>query len=293
MNKRVLITGSGGFVGKNLYQLAKENLFDVYGVDLYQKPSVDNIVDITDEVRFLGVLDQVKPSFIVHTAALSNVERCETEQELAYKNNILPTKTIAAWANKNDATMIYLSSDYVYDGVKGCFTEADPVNPIQYYGHTKLMGEKLVSELAKHVILRPTVIYGWDHGGMNFFMQLCRSQNDKKELKIPIDQVSNPTYVKDICELIIKIFKTPDKYGIFISTGPESMSRYDFALQLCDHMSWNKNLIIPVETKHLGQIASRPLNNSTNSQKLRDHFSFQFRNLSDIHRHQLIDNKVF
>src|SRR3989339_1340734 len=108
MSKRVFITGSGGFVGKNLYKLAKENLFDVYGVGLSKEQCVDEVVDITDEIKLREVLDKIKPSFIVHTAAMSNVEKCETERNVAYVNNVLSTKNLVEWANDNDATMIFL-----------------------------------------------------------------------------------------------------------------------------------------------------------------------------------------
>ena len=279
MNKNIFITGSGGFVGKNLYKLAKENLLDVFGVDLSEKQCVDEIVDLTDEIKLRKVLNKIKPAFIVHAAALSNVEKCEDEKDLAYKNNVLPTKILADWAKENNATMVFLSSDYVYDGVKGNFTEEDPINPIQYYGLTKLKSEEIVSQLKKHIILRSTVIYGWDPDGMNFFMQLFRNQKEKKEMKIPIDQVNNPTHVGDLCELIIKIIKTPGKYGTFVSTGPESMNRYEFGLRLCEYMDWDKTLLKPVETKLFGQIAKRPLNNSTSSGKVCKLFGITFNDL--------------
>jgi dTDP-4-dehydrorhamnose reductase len=288
MSKRVFITGSGGFVGKNLYKLAKENLFDVYGVGLSNEQCVDEVVDITDEIKLREVLDKIKPSFIVHTAAMSNVEKCETERNVAYVNNVLSTKNLVEWANDNDATMIFLSSDYVFDGIKGNFTEEDSANPIQYYGVTKLEGERLVFQLKKHIILRPTVIYGWDPDGMNFFMQLYRNQKEKKEMKIPIDQMSNPTYINDLCELIVKILKSPGIYGTFIATGPESMSRYELGLKLCNYMGWDKKFILPVETKNFGQHAKRPINNSTSSKKICKQFLFKFTNLKNIKWNEMV-----
>lgn len=286
MNNKIFITGSGGFVGKNLYKLAKENLFDVYGVDLSAKQCVDEVADIADETELRRILDKVKPAFIAHVAALSNVEKCETEKELAYKNNVLPVKIMAEWAKENDVTMLFISSDYVYDGGKGNFTEEDPANPVQYYGLTKLQGEEIVSQLEKHIILRPTVIYGWDPDGLNFFMQLFRKQKDRQEMKVPADQINNPTYVKDLCGLIIKILKTPGKYGVFVTTGPEIMGRHDFGSRICDYMGWNKELLKPVKTSEFGQVAKRPLNNSTSSEKVCRLFDFNFnsleKNLEDI-----------
>ncbi|PIT88137.1 MAG: hypothetical protein COU29_03950 [Candidatus Magasanikbacteria bacterium CG10_big_fil_rev_8_21_14_0_10_36_32] len=250
-------------------------------------------MDIADEIKLRCVLDKTKPSFIVHVAALSNVEKCEIERDLAYKNNVLPVKILTEWAKENDATMLFISSDYVYDGGRGKFTEDDQALPVQYYGLTKLQGEDIVSKLKKHIILRPTVIYGWDLDGMNFFMQLFRKQKDKQEMKVPVDQINNPTFVNDLCELIVKILKTPDKYGIFVSTGPESMNRYEFGLQLCDSMGWDKELLKPVQTLEFGQLAKRPLNNSTSSEKVCRMFNFDFNDLKtnlEIIKNQIENN---
>jgi dTDP-4-dehydrorhamnose reductase len=276
MNNKVLITGSGGFVGSNLYCLLKGSGYNTVGIDISKKGSVDRVIDIKNRLELFKILDEFRPEVIIHTAALSNVEKCETEKELALENNVVPTKLLAEWSAANEALMIFFSSDYVYDGGQGNFTEKDAPHPLQYYGWTKLEGEKIVSLLKKHIILRSTVIYGWDPEGMNFFMQLYRNQMNKKEMKVPLDQISNPTYVIDLCELILKIIKTPDCYGVYVATGPESLSRYEFSCRICEFMGWEKNFIKPVETKNLGQAALRPLNNSTSSQKAINNFNFIF-----------------
>ncbi len=287
MVKKILITGSGGFVGKNLYKiLKKDNNLDVFGIGKTKKDCVDRVVDISDEKTTIEVLDEFRPDQIVHLAALSNVEKCETERGLANRQNILPVKILSEWARKNDKKIIFISTDYVFDGVKGNFDEGDSENPLQYYGQTKLEGEKIVSSLPDYIILRLTVIYGWDPGGMNFFMQLYRNQMAQKEMRAPIDQISNPTFVVDLCNLIKKIIETENKSGIYIATGSESVNRYEFALKICDFMNWDKNLLIPVKTSELKQIAKRPLNNSTISQKVCETFNFKFNNF--IHNFHLI-----
>lgn len=291
MVKKILITGSGGFVGKNLYKiLKKSHNFYVFGVGKTKKDYVDRVIDVSDEKMLTEVLNEFNPDQIVHLAALSNVEKCEIERGLADRQNILPVKILSKWAQKNDKKIIFISTDYVFDGVKGNFDENDPENPIQYYGKTKLIGEKIVSALKKYIILRPTVIYGWDPEGMNFFMQIYRNQKDRKEMKVPSDQISNPTYILDLCELIKKALNS-EVSGKFIATGNESMSRYDFAIKICKFMGWDKDLIIPVDTKSLGQVARRPLINSTISKAVCEKFQFKFSNFENIRWDQLIKDQ--
>ncbi|MEI7498643.1 MAG: SDR family oxidoreductase [Candidatus Falkowbacteria bacterium] len=280
MAKKILITGSGGFVGKNLYQMLQSD-YDILGVGKTKKEYVDEGCDITDSEKLIGILNRFSPEVIVHLAALSNVERCEIEQDFAYEQNVKPAKILVDWADLNNARIVYVSTDYVYDGVKGNFTELDPENPIQHYGRTKLEAEKIISKLSNHLVLRPTVIYGWDQVGMNFFMQLYRNQKEGRIMKVPMDQISNPTYVQDFCRLV-KTALESDLVGVFIATGPESMSRYEFALKICAQMNFNSSLVIPVDTKSLGQIALRPLNNSTSSKKVCDLLQFHFSNLENI-----------
>lgn len=277
--KKVLITGSGGFVGKNLYKILKED-FDVFGVSKTKNEFVDEVFDISDEELFDKILNSFNPDVIVHLAAVSNVEKCETDIFLADKNNVLPVKKIVQWIGDKDIRLVYVSSDYVFDGVKGDFTEKDVENPIQYYGKTKLMGEKIVSSLKSYVILRPTVIYGWDPDGMNFFMQLYRNQKAGKTMNVPADQISNPVSVLDFCALIKKIL-TNDIVGKFIATGNQKFSRYDFALNICNYMGWNKNLITSVNTELLNQIAKRPLNNSTINKFIVEKVDFKFNSLKE------------
>lgn len=280
MNKRIVITGSGGFVGKNLYQLLKYNYL-VLGIDKVDKPFVDKVLYLSERKRIKKTLDFFKPDTIIHLAGLVNADICEKERKLAYKSNVLSTKNLTNWARRNNARIIYISSDYVYDGVKGNYTEEDTENPLQYYGQIKLECEKIVSTLEKYIILRPTVIYDWDLEGVNFFMQLYRCQMNKEKKRVPIDQISNPTFGLDLCNLIKKIIEKPNPpNGKYIATGEESFGRYEFAVKIFDFMGWDKNLLIPVKTSELEQIAKRPLNNSTSSKKVCKTFDFNFNNLN-------------
>lgn len=279
MPRKILITGSAGFVGKYLYQLLKTD-FSVFGIDRKESDFTDKIVDISDTGELDNALNILKPEIIIHSAAYSYVDGCEMNKDLAYKINILPLNIIVNWSKLNNARLLFLSSDYVYDGIKGKFTEKDKENPLQYYGQTKLDGEKIIiSNLKNYIILRPTVIYGRDPEGMNFFMQLYHSHVGGKKMIIPIDQISNPTFILDLCDLIKKISKKPESEGVYIATGKESIGRYDFALKIFQYMGWEKELLIPEKTEKISQAAKRPLNNSTDSSKVCRDFDFQFKNI--------------
>ncbi len=280
MNK-ILITGSGGFVGSYLYHLLADSGFTVFGVDRSKKNTVDEVFDLASPNKLVSVLNELQPDTIIHLAAFSDVELCEVNSQLAFDCNILPVALISDWAGRTGARVIFISSDYVFDGTKGEYSEEDIERPIQNYGMTKLFGEKLVSALPNGVILRPTVIYGWDPDGLNFFMQLFNDQMGKKDKKIPTDQINNPTYVKDLCELIKKIIQRPDISGLFLTTGSESMSRYEFAERICEQMGWDKKILKPTKTEYLGQIAKRPLNNSTDSKKICDLLGYKFDSLEE------------
>ncbi len=254
MDSKILITGSGGFLGKNLYGILSRKAL-VKGVGRSPGSCVDKIADLSDRTQCLEVLGEVKPSVIIHCAAFSNVDAAEAGKEEAMKSNVASVDNLAAWAKLNQARFIFISSDYVYDGKKGNFNEEDSINPLQYYGQTKAIGEEIVSSLPNFVILRPTVIYGWDEGGKNFFMQLYRNMRGHKPMVVPTDQISNPTSVVDLSLLISLAVDRPAVSGIFVSTGPEPMSRYDFACRTCEYFSWDKSLLVPKTTAEIGRLA--------------------------------------
>jgi dTDP-4-dehydrorhamnose reductase len=281
MGNKILITGSGGFLGKNLYRVLGSTE-TVFGIDrLFSRASVNEAVDLSDAKQCYEALNKIHPSVIVHCAAYSNVDGAEANKEEVNKNNIAPVEILTKWADQNRAKFVFISTDYVYDGGKGNFTEIDPVNPLQYYGYTKVLGERMVSALKDYVILRPTVIYGFDKKGKNFFMQVMDNFMSGVHMVVPTDQISNPTSVIDLSFLIKRIIAKPEINGTFVATGPEAISRYDLALRICDFFSWNNNFIIPKTTAEIGRLAKRPLNNSTNSAKIRAAYDFNFRTLEE------------
>lgn len=282
---KILITGSAGFLGKNLVRKLKER-YEVTGIDRNKSEWTDREIDLTDKKAVRKAVEEIKPDVIIHTAALTNVEYCETHREEARAINVGGTSNLVDSIRGAGMKFIFISSDYVYDGKKGDFDEESPTRPISWYGQNKLDAERIIQMFKDYLILRSSVIFGWDPGGKNFFMQLCENQKNKKEMRVPIDQISNPTYIELIKEIITRSIEK-NLQGIFIATGPESMTRYDFALKIADVCGFKKNLIIPVQTKELGQAAKRPLNCGVKIKKLENALGMKFPSLSESLLHLL------
>lgn len=276
--KTIIITGSSGFVGKNLYKTLGER-HTIVGLDRNESEWTDYTVDLTDEVAVKRIVKETNPDVLIHVAAVANVEWCEANREESFAINVGGTKHLLG-AISDNVHFIYISSDYVYDGKKGNFTERDRPNPISWYGQNKLDSEHLVGKHEKHLILRPTVIYGWDPGGKNFFMQVYENQKTGKPMNIPVDQYSNPTYVNLLLEMIEHAIDKP-LYGTFIATGPETMHRYTFALLICEVFGFDRSILNPVETKELAQIAKRPLNCGTDSSKIQRALGMKFSSVKE------------
>lgn len=276
---KILITGSSGFVGKDLFEELKTS-HEVAGIDRNKSEWADREIDLTNEKAVKTTIEEIKPDIIIHSAALTNVDYCEAHREEAYAINVGSTKHLVDIVRNTRVKFIFISSDYVYEGDKGNFDEKSPTRPINWYGQNKLDAERVIQTLKDYVILRTGVVFGWDTKGKNFFMQLYENQKNKKEMRVPIDQISNPTYIELLEEIIARSIEKKLK-GLFVSTGPESIGRYDFALKIADTFGFDKSLIIPIKTKELGQVAKRPLNCGTNSKKLQDALGVKFPSLNE------------
>ena len=266
---KILVTGSAGFLGKNVFNYLKDK-HQLYGISRRTSQTTTHPSDITNQT-IEQLLNNLNPDIIIHTAALTGVDYCESHKEEAWKTNVLGTENLINWCKKNSKKMIYISTDYVYPGISNNYDENSEVSPISVYGITKLEAERKVQTLKYWTILRPTVIFGYDEGGNNFLMQMLAL---KEKRKIPFDQISNPTDVKVLCEYIDKVIDSKIE-GIFIATGPETIDRYEFALLIAKIFNIDENLLERTSTVEFNQIAKRPLNNGTNSSKLRSILNYK------------------
>jgi len=265
---KILLIGGSGLFGQAFIDLAKKISHELYAT--YNKSSIDFenaiFLDITDKEGVKKIVKNLSPDIIVHAAAFTNVDKCEIEKEKAYNVNVKGTENIARIAKKINAKLVYISTDYVFDGKKGFYNEEDKTNPINYYGLTKLEGEKVVKKLCEDfIIARTSVIYGCHK--KNFATWAIGNLKKKKEIKIIIDQWVSPTLNMDLAEQIISLMEKKEK-GIFHTAGGEKISRYDFVLEMTKIFNFDEKLIVPTNVKEMNWIAKRPKDSSLDVSKI-------------------------
>ncbi|MDI6736394.1 MAG: SDR family oxidoreductase [bacterium] len=261
----ILIIGASGFVGSYLSDsLSKEA--EAIGTFCHRQPEVEGIssqglryLDVTDKESVEGLIRETKPSTIILTSALTYVDYCEGHQSEAYDINVAGTRNVVSMAKKVDAKLVFFSTEYVFDGKGGPYSEIDLPNPINYYGQTKLEAEKVIIEnLLDYLIIRTTVVYGYQRNGKNFILQLIQKNKEGQVMNVPLDQYGSPTFRDNLAEVTIELIRK-DKRGIYNVVGTEVMNRYDFSILAAAIFGLNQDLIIPKTTLELGQVALRPL----------------------------------
>ena len=287
IQKRILITGGNGLLGiKLLRQAAVE--YHITAIDLHDNPVVEISdmdyfkVDITDEENIRTIIKKIKPDCIINTAALTDVDACEDRKELAWNVNVNGTKNIAACCKELGIKLIHISSDYVFDGNNGPYTEDDEIKPINYYGYTKFESEKIVQEfLSDYAICRTTVLYGYESMvRMNFVTWLIQMLKDKKKLKIVTDQVGTPTLADDLSSALLTILKKNGR-GIYNTVGSELIDRYSFAIKVASVFNQDVSLIEKTTSDLLKQKAERPLKAGLKIDKIKSELGVNFSSVDE------------
>lgn len=277
---KVFIVGASGFVGGAMYEyMSKEH--ETYG-SFYSNP-VDGLVrlDIKDKSEIKTILTSFKPDVIIHPAANPNVEYCEANSKETWEVNVEGSKNLIDAAREIGAKLVYFSSDYVFDGDDGPYSESDAPNPINEYGVQKLTVERLIeNNLQDHLVIRITVVYGWEINGKNFVMRLIEKLKNGASINVPFDQIGSPTYVNNIA-LIVKELIESNKNGVYHVAGADLMDRYTFARKVAEVFGLNDSLLIPVSTSQLGQMAKRPLNAGMRIEKVRADVSTHIMNVNE------------
>lgn len=246
---KVLVTGANGMLGSDLCPMLEDAGFEVI------ETTIDEL-DITDEKNVDAVINDVKPDYVIHCAAYTNVDKAEEEFDTAELINAKGTENIAKACKKNDSVLVYISTDYVFDGEKNTpYIPADKTNPINAYGLTKLHGEQAVQEICdKYYIMRTSWLYG--HHGKNFVETMISIANNP-EVKVVDDQTGCPTWTVDLADAIITLLDEEADYGIYHACGGGSTSWYGFAKEIYNLMKLDVNLK-PCTTADFPRPAKRP-----------------------------------
>ena len=255
----ILVTGSTGQLGSDV---VKELLKRGYST-LSPNRSELNLCS-EDSIR--NYILNSNCEAIVHCAAYTQVDKAEDEKDLCIKINATATKHIVKCAKILDIPMIYISTDYVFDGTKdGEYTENDETNPINIYGESKLAGEKYVQEiLDKYYIVRTSWVFNIN--GKNFIETMLRLSKANNQLSIVNDQIGSPTYTKDLSRLLVDMLET-SKYGLYHATNEGYCSWYEFANTIFKLANINID-IKAINSNEYASRAKRPLNSKLSKDKL-------------------------
>ena len=264
---KIFITGASGLLGYKVAEIALEKGYEVYSGYREHKPEYGEPVkiDLTNPDTILKAVENVKPDVIIHSAALTDVDRCEVEKDLAYKINVEGTKILSEVARKFGCFLIYISTDYVFDGNKGMYKEEDETNPINYYGYTKLLGEQFCQDFC---IARTCVIYGAKpaSGKVNFALWLINKLEKGEKVKVITDQFVTPTLNTNLANMILEIAEK-EMRGVFHLAGATRVSRFEFAKEIAKVFGLDENLIIPSKMSEINWIAKRPRDSSLDVSK--------------------------
>jgi dTDP-4-dehydrorhamnose reductase len=264
IKKRILIVGSNGLLGQRLVRFFVKNVnLEVLGCSIENEAIVQNYeykqCDLTKREEIKELVFNFYPDVIVNAAAYTNVDKSEAEREIAWKLNVKGVEYLAEACRVMDTHLIHFSSDYVFDGTGGPYSEQAAPNPLGYYGRTKLASENALKiSGSNHTILRTNVLYGPCQGRLDFVRWLVEQLKNNKEVKIVTDQINNPTFVDDLVQAVSKVMEFK-KVGVFNIGGREFLSRFDFSIWIAEFFSLNKKLIKPITTSELNQPAKRPL----------------------------------
>ena len=283
---RILVIGANGFIGSYLFNLIKEK-HDVTGTSTHDKNF--EILDIAELDRTSEFLQKINPEAIYLPAGITNLDYIENHPEETARVNVIGIKNIADYCNKNNCKLIFFSSDAVFDGRKGPYSENDRPNPINAYGRQKLEAEKFVKKLDNFVIIRTSSVYGWDKRNLNFVSRLVFELKNCRKFKAPVDQFYTPTYAADLAKAAFKLLDKKCK-GIYNAAGPDFVSRYKIALRVCRIFGLDSKLVVPVKSSELSQNAERGKFNGLLSKKIVKELGIKFHNLEeglkDMKRHE-------
>ena len=235
---RILVTGANGQLGRQLIELlGTEHEITGYGRDG---------LDITNVAQVQTVIRRDAPEVIIHSAALTKVDYCAENPDEALWINGYGTQHIAYAAREMDATLVYISTNEVFDGTNTeSYLETDPTNPINPYGYGKWVGEQMVqAHVPKHFIVRPSWLFG--HGGRNFIHVMRQLAEQGRNMRVVTNEVATPTYVNDFAEALSQLIQTTH-YGIYHLVNEGRASRWAFARHILDQSGFAET---PIERIH-------------------------------------------
>lgn len=279
---KILLTGANGLLGQAITSIfSRETDYELILTSVEEKAYLDygynyQVLDITKKENVKNIIGFYTPDVIINCAAFTDVDKCETERELSWKINVDGLKNIIIAARKNESKIIHYSTDYIFDGKNGPYTEESVPNPISFYGREKLASENaLVTSDVQFAIIRTLVLYGIGNNVKpNFALWMIDSLRNNNPVNIVTDQISNVTIIDDLAYGTLKIIEK-NCTGVYNIAGSDILSRYEFAMKMCEVFKFNKELVRPITTEMLNQAAPRPLKSGLTTYKMESELGFK------------------
>jgi len=265
---KALVIGASGLAGGALMRVLRGAHIEAAGTYAKSPAAGLEALDITDSARVRACVERHRPAAIFLTAALTHVDYCEDHPDEAFAINAEGPRAVAEAARAVGARVVFYSTEYVFDGKAGPYDEEDPPSPLSVYGQTKLAAERAICDLVENaLILRTTVLFGWDSNSTNFAMQVYRKVRSAERMTIPMDQFGNPTLAEYLAQVSLTLAQRGAR-GVVNVVGADIVARSDFALALVKLFGGSPDLIVPIPTESLKQKAPRPLRGGLKTAKL-------------------------
>ena len=288
--KKILITGSNGLLGQKLvYNLKQRKDVELYATAIGENRLIDKSgysflsLDITDRNNVNKVIENVGPDVIINTAAMTNVDACEINKEACWKINVDAVNYLVEASIKSNSHFIHLSTDFVFDGESGPYSEKDTPNPLHYYAESKLAAEKIIQKKSNNwAVLRTIIIYGiTDNMSRSNLVLWSKGEIEKgNTIRVVNDQYRSPTLAEDLAEGCIAV-ADKNAQGIYHLSGPETNSILELVYKVAEYYNLDKSKIIPVTSASLNQPAKRPLKTGFIIEKAKTDLNFNPRNFDE------------
>ena len=276
---KLLVLGGSGLIGNAIVKKSK-NEFDVLTTYYRNSIAIDNVNSFecifpNDLDKLEEVVRKEKPDVTVNTMGYSNIDFCESNKNNTEMLHVETTERICNICESNDSKQIFLSSDYVFDGEKGDYSENDIPNPVNFYGLSKLKAEQLILKSPINTVIRTSVIYDWDYRA-RFFNSVIKNLQNNQEFKATTDVYNSVTLLDNLVESIFKVIKL-DQNGIFHVADSTCMNRYEFAKIIAKKFQLDEKLIKTVSVQDDSKnIAKRPKNACLNNSKAKKELGLNF-----------------
>ena len=265
---KFLVTGSAGLIGHQVVKDLSET-HEVFSCYNKSKPEHGNIIkmDLLNHEMISNVMSEKKPDVVIHLGAMTAVDLCDAQQDNALKINSQATEILAKECSKINSFMVYVSTDYVFNGNSGLYKENDATNPLGFYGKSKLLGEKSIQNFSSNwCIARTSTPFGLHPTKKSFPIWVIENLQKQKQIDVLTDQFTSPTYVPSLSRMLIEISER-HLTGIIHVAGASKISRYEMASLVSDKLGLDGKLLREISINDIKWEAQRPKDSSLNVSK--------------------------